>query len=260
MAERTVEDTPLRAVLTAAAVAVVCALAVSYAAVMLRPYYIANLEAERHARLVSILAALPPDMGEVSAKEVEPRVVELNSGAYIDHIDAATFDARRAVADPTQSIAIPPDRDQAGIKRRAHHAVVFILREVDGSVRAVILPVYGSGYQSTLYGFLALSADTRSVLGLKFYEQNDTPGIGARIQEPEWEALWPGKAVYDDAGVIQLGVGRGKIAPSAEDAAYLVDGISGATRTSLGVHGLVRFWLGDYGFGPYLERVREGRG
>jgi Na+-transporting NADH:ubiquinone oxidoreductase subunit C len=40
----------------------------------------------------------------------------------------------------------------------------------------------------------------------------------------------------------------------------MVDGISGATRTSRGVHGLLRFWLGDFGFGPYLERVRRGEG
>lgn len=260
MVERSAEDNPLKAMLTAVAVAVVCALLVSYSAVTLRPFYIANLEAERQARLESILTALPEDMGEVTVKRVEPRVVELNSGVYADSVDAATYDVQRAAADPNQSIAIPPDRDLAGIKRRADHAVVFILRDVDRTIRALILPVYGSGYQSTLYGFLALSADTNSVLGLKFYEQNDTPGIGARIQDPKWEALWPGKAVYDAAGELRLGVARGKVSPSADDAAYMVDGVSGATRTSLGVNGLVRFWLGDFGFGPYLERVRGGEG
>jgi transcriptional regulator of nitric oxide reductase len=36
-----------------------------------------------------------------------------------------------------------------------------------------------------------------------------------------------------------------------------VDGITGATRTSQGIDGLLRFWLGDFGFGPYLRRIRE---
>lgn len=260
MVEGIVEDSPLKVLLTAATVAVVCALLVSYTAVTLRPYYTENLEAERQARLDSILTALPGDMGKVNVNDVKARVVELDTGIYIDDVDTATYDVQRAVADPKQSVAIPPERDLAGIKRRANHAVVFVLSDEDGVLQALILPVYGSGYQSTLYGFVALSADTKTVLGLKFYDQKDTPGIGARIQDPEWEALWPGKAVYDDAGALRLGVARGKVSPGSVDAAYKVDGVSGATRTSLGVNGLVRFWLGDLGFGPYLERVRSGKG
>ena len=260
MVERTIEDTPIRALLTALAVAVVCALVVSYSAVTLRPLYIANVEAERQARLESILTALPETMGKVDVKNVRPRVVDLNSGTYADDVDAATFDRDKAVMDVNQSMAIPPERDSAGIKRRAHHAVVYIVHNESGAQQALILPVYGSGYQSTLYGFLALTADTQAVLGLKFYEQNDTPGIGARIQDPDWEALWPGKAVYDHTGRLRLGVARGKVAPGSDEAEFMVDGVSGATRTSLGVHELLRFWLGDYGFGPYLEHVRNGRG
>jgi Na+-transporting NADH:ubiquinone oxidoreductase subunit C len=37
-----------------------------------------------------------------------------------------------------------------------------------------------------------------------------------------------------------------------------VQGISGATKTGDGVSNLVRFWVGPDGFGPYLERLREG--
>lgn len=260
MVERIAIDSPFRAILTALAVAVVCALLVSYSAVTLRPLYIANLEAERQARLRSIITALPGSMAEVDVANVQSRIVDLNSGAYDDDVDAATFDRDKAIVDPNRSIAIPPDQDLAGIKRRAHHATVHIVHDENGAKKALILPVYGSGYQSTLYGFLAVAADTRSVLGLKFYEQNDTPGIGARIQDPEWETLWPGKMVYDDTGKLRLGVARGQVAPTSEAADYMVDGVSGATRTSLGVNRLIRFWLGDFGFGPYLERVRAGEG
>ncbi|MCA8968058.1 MAG: FMN-binding protein, partial [Planctomycetes bacterium] len=43
--------------------------------------------------------------------------------------------------------------------------------------------------------------------------------------------------------------------PPSEDP-YRVDGLSGATLTSRGVTALLRFWLGDDGFGPYLEKFR----
>ena len=260
MAEETIGENPIRALLMLLGVAVVCALLVSVSAVKLRPHHVANLEAHRLAQLDSIFGALSGTAHEVAAAGIESRVVELASGRYADKLDAATYDARKAATDPDASIAIPSDRDIAGIKRRARHATVFLVRDANGGVDLIILPVRGSGYQSPLYGFLALAGDTSTVVALKFYEQGDTPGMGARIQDPSWEALWPGKQVYDDTGALRIGVARGKVTPGSIDADHMVDGISGATRTSQGVHGLLRFWLGDFGFGPYLERVRRGEG
>lgn len=260
MAEDAIGENPGQALLMVVGVAVVCALLVSVTAVNLRPRYVANLEAHRLAQLESILDVLSRSAREVAQEAIESRVVELDSGLYTDKLDPATFDVHKAATDPDRSIAIAPDRDLAGIKRRARHATVFVVRDADERVELIILPVYGSGYQSTLYGFLALEGDTSTVAALKFYEQGDTPGLGARIQDPSWEALWPGKQVYDDTGTLRIGVARGRVSPASEDAEHMVDGISGATRTSQGVHALLRFWLGDFGFGPYLERVRRGEG
>lgn len=260
MVENAVRENPVKALLVVVGVAVVCAFLVSLSAVKLRPHYAANLEAYRLAQLESILAALSQTGFEVSAQDIESRVVELSSGRYSDRLNPATFDARKAAADPGTSIAIPPHRDAAGIGRRALYATVFLVRDAERNVELLILPVHGSGYQSTLRGFLALAGDTATVVALRFYEQGDTPGIGARIQDPTWEALWPGKSVYDDTGTLRLGVARGGVSPGSGEAEHMVDGISGATRTSQGVHGLLRFWLGDLGFGPYLERVRQGKG
>lgn len=260
MAENTISESPIQALLMLLGVAVVCALLVSVSAVKLRPHYVANLEAHRLAQLESILGALSGTAHEVAAEDIESRVVELAGGRYSDKLDPATFDARKAATDPDGSIPIPSARDIADIKRRAKHATVFLIRDANGNVELIILPVRGSGYQSSLYGFLALAGDTSTVVALKFYEQGDTPGMGARIQDPSWEALWPGMQVYDDTGALRLGVVRSKVTPGSIDADHMVDGIAGATRTSQGVHGLLRFWLGDFGFGPYLERVRRGEG
>jgi len=260
MAEDAIGENPVQALAVVLGVAVVCAFLVSVSAVKLRPLYVANLEAHKLAQLESILGALSGTDYEVTAGDVESRVVELATGRYSDRLDPATFDARKAATDADASTAIPADRDLAGIQRRANHATVFVVRDADAKVELVILPVHGSGYQSSLFGYLALDGDTSTVVALKFYEQGDTPGMGARIQSPPWEALWPGKRVYDDDGALRIGVARGRVSPGSEDARYMVDGISGATRTSQGVHGLLRFWLGDLGFGPYLERLRRGEG
>jgi Na+-transporting NADH:ubiquinone oxidoreductase subunit C len=45
--------------------------------------------------------------------------------------------------------------------------------------------------------------------------------------------------------------------PASPDFTHLVDGITGATRTGEGVSNLLRFWLGEYGFGPYLQKIQS---
>ena len=108
MAEQAAIDNPLRALGVVVGVAVVCALLVSLTAVELRPRQVANLEAYRLARLESILSVLSDRGHAVTAGDIESRVVELVSGRYSDSLDAATFDARKAVNDPGASVTIPP--------------------------------------------------------------------------------------------------------------------------------------------------------
>ena len=256
MADNTLSESPLTALKTALTIAVVCALLVSLTAVSLRPFYLANLEAERMARLASILETLDEVTGGMKPEDIEARVVNLDDGRYADDIDPATYDARRSVNDPAKSIDIPAQYDVAGIKRRAGHAVVYLIRNSQGKIDALILPVRGVGYQSALYGYLAMAANTNDILGLKFYEQGETPGLGSRIQDPAWEALWPGKQAFDNEGRVSIRVGRSGSGLIGDR----VDAISGATRTSNGVDRLLQFWLGDLGFGPYLDRIRSGEG
>ena len=253
MAKHNLSDNPVKALKIALLVALACALLVSITAVSLRPLYLANLEAERIARLESILETLDRVAGGMRPEDIEARVVRLDNGTYADDIDPAIYDARRAANDPGKSIVIPPQQDLAGIKRRASHAVVYLIRSANRMIDAIILPVRGVGYQSALYGYLALAADANEILALKFYEHGETPGLGSRIQDPFWEALWPGNQAFDDTGKVTIHVGNeGSLEGDR------IDGISGATRTTSGVDRLIRFWLGEFGFGPYLNRIRNG--
>jgi len=245
---------PSYALTVALVVAVVCALVVSIAAVTLRPLDQANLKAEREARLASILEALESTVGTADGLDIQARVVELDTGAYDDSIDANLFDTVKAGLDPATSTSIPPESDPAGLKRRANHAVVYLSGDDTGKPELIILPVWGVGYQSALRGFLALDGKAERIYALKFYEQGETPGLGSRIQDAEWEAKWPGKQPYNANREVQIEVGG---SGHSRDVSR-VDGISGATRTTQGVNTLIRFWLGDLGFGPYLERLRDG--
>jgi len=125
-------------------------------------------------------------------------------------------------------------------------------------IKTVVLPVYGYGLWSTMYGLIALAGDGRTVTGLTFYEHGETPGLGDFIGSPAWQAQFPGKLAFDEQGKLRLGVIKGGVNPASPEARYQVDAVAGATLTSNGVNNLLRYWLGEQGFGPFLGRLQAG--
>lgn len=107
-----------------------------------------------------------------------------------------------------------------------------------------------------MHGFLALDADTRTIRGLTYYDQAETPGLGGEVVNPKWKALWPGRLAYDDSWNVKIAVIKGP-AGSVEENPHAVDGLSGASLTSRGVTNMLQFWLGENGFAPFLKSFRE---
>jgi Na+-transporting NADH:ubiquinone oxidoreductase subunit C len=236
-------------------VTLTCSTVVSIAAVSLKPMQKANQESERQERLEQMLNAMAGMSDLLNADaiaQLEVRIVDLKSGLFTDQIDPESFDQRAAARNPNRSLVLPRNADVAGIRQRANFAPVFLLRG-NQSLDLLILPVRGIGYQSMLYAFLALEPDVNTIAGLTFYEQSETPGLGARLTDPDWSALWPGKLLSDASGKLRITVLRGEASGPHE-----VDGISGATRTGNGVANMLKFWLGDYGFGPFLANLKAG--
>ncbi|NJN47433.1 MAG: NADH:ubiquinone reductase (Na(+)-transporting) subunit C, partial [Candidatus Competibacteraceae bacterium] len=127
-------------------------------------------------------------------------------------------------------------------------------------LKTLIMPVHGYGLWSTMYALLALESDLDTIHGLKFYEHAETPGLGGEIQNPQWQGQWEGKELYDEQGQLRIEVIKGVVDKTKPDAKYQADGIAGSTLTARGVDNLLKYWLSNSGFGPYLERLREARG
>ncbi len=49
-----------------------------------------------------------------------------------------------------------------------------------------VVPVSGNGLWGTIEGYLGINFETRTVLGLSFVSHSETPGLGGRIEEPEF--------------------------------------------------------------------------
>ncbi|HEL4562892.1 TPA: NADH:ubiquinone reductase (Na(+)-transporting) subunit C, partial [Klebsiella pneumoniae] len=169
--------------------------------------------------------------------------------------DPGKFNQAQALKDPQQSMALDASQDPAGIKRRSNLAEIYLVRDAQQKIEQVVLPIYGNGLWSMMYAFVALDVDGRTVKGITYYDQGETPGLGGEVENPNWRQQFVGKQVLDDNGMPALKVVKG--GARAGDL-HAVDGLSGATLTSNGVQHSFDFWMGELGFGPFLKKVREG--
>ncbi|MCH2203718.1 MAG: Na(+)-translocating NADH-quinone reductase subunit C [Fuerstiella sp.] len=148
-------------------------------------------------------------------------------------------------------------RDDAGIRKREKYTTIYEVRE-DARLKTLVLPIRGYGLWSTLWGFIALDLtqaaqgpESITIKGLSYYEHGETPGLGGEVENPLWTAKWPGKLVYDADWNVRVEVSK------TATTGYQVDALSGATITSNGVTGMLKFWLGEYGFGRYLKFISD---
>ncbi|VAW66204.1 Na(+)-translocating NADH-quinone reductase subunit C [hydrothermal vent metagenome] len=255
-------------IFVAASLCLVCSVLVSVAAIQLRPLQEKNKMNARKLEILNAAGLLPLPSGEnvesFFSERVNPRIVHLESGEYSDKFDSVNFDDRKIARDPATSSELGADQDIARINRRADYVQVYLIpalqkkdeKKDEKKIKSIVLPVHGYGLWSTMYGFLALSADTRTITGFTFYEQGETAGLGAEVSNPKWLAQFAGKDAIDMNGKPLIRVNKGPVNPGDKNAHYSVDGISGATLTSNGVTNLLHFWLDKTGFGPYLKKIR----
>jgi Na+-transporting NADH:ubiquinone oxidoreductase subunit C len=264
----------------AAILCIVCSLVVSAATVILRPMQEINKKAFEKQNI--LLAAGVFDKSKPVDDQfelVETRIIELGTNNYAEEgaVDPEKYDQRSAAKKTELSVKIESSKDIAGIKRREKYGRVFIFKDKDGKVTQIVMPVYGKGLWSTLYGFLAIDGDFKTSAGLTFYEHKETPGLGGEIDSEKFKAAWRKVAktvatpatdtapaieategrslqLLEDDGTVVVEVTKGAaIYPSRQ-----VDGLSGATITSRGVSNLVRYWLSDEGYGLFLKSMKEG--
>lgn len=265
MAKR--KETVSRTLMVALVLSIVFSVVVSTAAVSLRPAQIQNQNLDIKTNILAAAGMLEPgdnaDDIEETFSRFEVRLLDLDSGDYVEPSevgveDAMKYDMYKAAADPSMSTTIPGKEDKAGIKRRPNVAKIYTLSENDELVR-VVLPIHGYGLWSTLYGFISLEGDANTIEGLGFYAHAETPGLGGEVDNPRWKQQWVGKELYgEDTTEPQIRLVKGGVSSNASDREHKVDALSGATLTSRGVEQLVNYWLGERGYAPFLNKLREG--
>lgn len=174
----------------AAALGAICALLLTAAASFTAPYKKANAEAEEALNI--LLALKTPLPANASAPEVLKILKE----------------------------------DVQQKKRGDITTYVYSPHDAAGKTLAVAMRFSGPGLWGPIKGFLALEPDMKTIRGITFYEQEETPGLGGEIAAPWFRDQFVGKSIVAPDGKPGMIISK-----PGEKAVNKVDAISGATMT-----------------------------
>lgn len=259
------DDSISRTLSVTLAVCFVCAILVASAAVSLRNLQEKNKAADKIKNILQAGQLYEHDKNvlDIYTKKIEPILIELATGrqvpekSFTELLNPDTFDIKTISRHTSLGESVPSATDIAGIKQRPKYMVVYLVKK-NNHTDKIILPFYGKGLWSTIYGFLALSSDMKTITGITFYQHGETPGLGGEIDNPHWKASWQGKAAFNENGEVIISIIKGHVLPNRPESNHQIDGLSGATLTGRGVDRMIRYWLGKEGYGPFLNKLRTG--
>lgn len=94
----------------------------------------------------------------------------------------------------------------------------YVYTDDSGQVAGYAVPYEGSGLWGAIRGFVAVNPELDQLLGIVFTEQNETPGLGGRIDEDWFKDQFRGQSITSP---VDYGEG--------------IDAITGATSSSTAV-------------------------
>ena len=116
--------------------------------------------------------------------------------------------------------------------------------------RKFVVPVYGMGLWGPIWGYIAVNEDGNTVYGAYFNHEGETAGLGSEIKDSKaWQDLFKGKTIYGADGKPVLCV---KKTSEIKDKSCEVDGVTGATLTSVGVSNMLQ-----EGFAKYRNYLKK---
>lgn len=204
----------------------------------------------------AILAAVQSDLPSAANELTEAQVMDI----FSNQIEQKVFDMKGnpVSAEQVQAAGYPGgkaehiDMAAEAKKPEADRLLPMYVFTSDKGKKNYILSVRGKGLWDAIWGNIALESDLKTIAGVDFDHQAETPGLGAEIKDnAAWKRQFTGKSIYNAEGdFVAVEVVKG----GAKVPTYQVDGISGATITADGVEEMLKRGLNYYQ--PILASIK----
>jgi Na+-transporting NADH:ubiquinone oxidoreductase subunit C len=123
------------------------------------------------------------------------------------------------------------------VEKPDHTLGYYLCRSEAGDTLGYAYKIYGKGLWSTIGAFAAFSPDRTRLLSLEIVDEVETPGLGARIEEPWFKQQFAGKTILRDGKPVSFSlIPEGeKVLPNDDH----ISMITGATITSRAVTDMI---------------------
>lgn len=127
----------------------------------------------------------------------------------------------------------------------------YMLKE-NGETVAYALPISGQGFWAPIKGVIGIKADRQTITGIYFYEQNETPGLGAQITTEVFRSQFEGKVISTTGKPLNMK------RPGDELSKSDVHAVTGATQTSTRLEKIINNALANW-ISEFKQRNGEGQ-
>lgn len=192
-----------------------------------------------------ILNAIKDQIGKDLNAMPDKEVLDL----FESQIEQVVIDAEGKVVEGIKAEDIDLAKEEKK-PQNARHYPLFIFAGKEGKI--YLTSVRGNGLWDKIWGYLAIKDDLNTVVGASFGHVAETPGLGAEIKDnPNFAKQFHDKTIFDGSEFVSVAVVKGGV----KEPAHQVDGISGATITSVGVSEMLEKGLKVYL--PYFQSIKK---
>jgi Na+-transporting NADH:ubiquinone oxidoreductase subunit C len=192
-----------------------------------------------------ILGAIPAEKEKLSAmtpEEILSRYSEVISSEVTNYQGEIVTTNEKGEPVVAENVNI-----EKNYKKTPENRLFPVFKYNGGSEQAFILPTFGAGLWDAIWGYVAITPNMETVIGVSFDHKGETPGLGARITSDDVQARYRGKELYDNQGdLVSVTMVKGENTPESALGPNKVDGMAGATLTANGVNTMLENYLGYY--------------
>ncbi len=208
-------------------VTIICAGLLSSAAYFLKEKQQTNVEVDMKKNILKAVKLLEDE--KMSQQEI------LDS--YNNNIESYVVNNLGIIIELPEGISVadidPEKEDTKPVNERLYPIYV---KKIDSEISAYCVPIIGKGLWSTMYGYLALEPNLNKILGITFYKQGETPGLGSEVESKSFQNKFIGKEIWDkDDNLVSINIMKLEPATDSPNIQHEIAGISGATKTGEGV-------------------------
>lgn len=230
-------------IIYAAVMVILAAVLLAGANILLKPAQEENASIDKMEQILRALGKTAPKAEVISTyKELIKQELLVNAEGQV----VKTFEGDQV--GNSEAFNANTELDYKLIAKGEKRDLPVFVAEVDGK-KLYVFPLNGAGLWNKIWGYLAIdAADHSTIEGADFGNAGETPGLGAEISTPRFANQFKGKQLFREGAFTGIAVVK---AGQKSDTQDYVDGISGGTLTSVGVHEMLLHSLAP--FQKFLE-------